>query len=408
MEKELKYILQNRIPFEEAIALINQHTVPLGETYILINDISGEILAEDIIATADQPPFPRSPLDGYAFRGEDSKGASKESPVTLKVVEKVCAGDFAAAKVNPGEAVRIMTGAQIPEGANAVIRQEDTNLGVEEVSLYKEVAPYENYCRQGEDYLAGEVLISQGTKLDYTAITVLASNGVDKVLVKRKPVISLLTTGNELIAPGKPLQAGQIYDSNLYGIKARLKELGFVCKARHVEDDAESVKTAIYKELKNADAVITTGGVSVGEKDILNDVLPALKADILFGGIMIKPGSPAKYAFVQGKPVLALSGNPFAAMATLELLGRPMLAALMEDKSMVCRQLTARLEKDFPKASHQRRFIRAFYNEGKVTIPKTHGSGQIKSFIGCNCLIDIPKGMKELNAGDSVQVWMLS
>jgi molybdopterin molybdotransferase len=407
MEKEIKYILQSRIAFDEAIALINQHTVPLGEKYISINDISGEILAKDLIATADQPPFPRSPLDGYAFRGEESKGASKESPITLKVVDKICAGDFATAKVNPGEAIRIMTGAQIPEGANAIIRQEDTNMGIEEVSLYKEVAPYENYCKQGEDYLAGEVLIPHGTKLDFSAITVLASNGVDKVLVKRKPVISLLTTGNELTAPGEPLQAGQIYDSNLYGIKARLKELGFVCKGRHVEDDIESVKTAICKELEEADAVITTGGVSVGEKDILNDVLPALKADLLFGGIMIKPGSPAKYAFVQGKPVLTLSGNPFAALATLELLGRPMLAALMEDKSMLCRQLTASLENDFPKTSNQRRFIRAFYNESKVTIPKTHGSGQIKSFLGCNCLIDIPKGTKELRAGDIVHVWLL-
>lgn len=198
MEKN-REILQNRIPLEEAVERIYEAVKPLAETECDLEAADGTILSESYQAQYDQPPFPRSPLDGYALRGEETKGASREHPVVFPVVDQLCAGDRSNICVNPGQAVRIMTGAMIPEGANAVIRQEDTDLGEKQVSIWEEVKPYGNYCFQGEDYHAGDILVKEGTRLDYISIGILASGGKKRVKVRKIPRISLITTGNELI-----------------------------------------------------------------------------------------------------------------------------------------------------------------------------------------------------------------
>ena len=179
--KENWEILQNRIPLEEAVERISEALKPLVETECDLEAADGTILSESYQAQYDQPPFPRSPLDGYALRGEETKGASREHPVVFPVVDKLCAGDRSNICVNPGQAVRIMTGAMIPEGANAVIRQEDTDLGEKQVSIWEEVKPYGNYCFQGEDYHAGDILVKEGTRLDYISIGILASGGKKRI-----------------------------------------------------------------------------------------------------------------------------------------------------------------------------------------------------------------------------------
>lgn len=396
-----------RIPLEEAVNRIKSNTVRLPAIVKKLEDICGEVLAEDILAANDQPPFSRSPLDGYAIKGENSSNASKETPVKLKVVGKICAGDDQEYQINSGEAVRIMTGAKIPDSANAVIGQEDTDYGETEVLLYDSVKPFQNYCYQGEDYKKGDLLIKKGTVLDYTAIAVLASNGISEVKVYPKPFLAVIVTGDELVEPGQPLTQGKIYNTNLFLIRARLKELGIDCRAVCASDCTEAVKEEILKQLETAEGIITTGGVSVGEKDILNEVLPRLNANILFEGIDIKPGSPAKYAFMNGKPILALSGNPFAAAATLELLGRPMIGALMGTEKMECIKIKAQMENSFLKSSPGKRFIRGIYRDGKVKIPKQHSSGQIASLLGCNCMIEIEAKSGPVLEGSQVTVWML-
>lgn len=396
-----------RIPLEEAVERIKHNTFRLPMMVKKLDDICGEILAEDILAANDQPPFSRSPLDGYAIRGEDSADASKETPVKLKIVGKLCAGDSQEYQINPGEAVRIMTGAKIPDSANAVIRQEDTDYGESEVLLYTSVKPFQNYCYQGEDYKKGDLLIKKGTVLDYTAIVLLASNGISEVKVYPKPFLAVIVTGDELVEPGQPLAPGKIYNSNLFLIRSRLRELGIGCRAVCAADCTETVKEEILNQLKTADGVITTGGVSVGEKDILNEVLPELNARILFEGIEMKPGSPAKYALIHDKPILALSGNPFAAAATLELLGRPMIGAMMGTEKMECVKGKAEMENSFLKASPGKRFIRGVYEDGKVKIPEQHSSGQIASLLGCNCMIEIEAKSGSVLKGSQVKVWML-
>ena len=210
MEKN-REILQNRIPLEEAVERIYEAVKPLAEAECDLEAADGTILSESYQAQYDQPPFPRSPLDGYALRGEETKGASREHPVVFPVVDQLCAGDRSNICVNPGQAVRIMTGAMIPEGANAVIRQEDTDLGEKQVSIWEEVKPYGNYCFQGEDYHAGDILVKEGTRLDYISIGILASGGKKRVKVRKIPRISLITTGNELIEPGEPMNLSLIH-----------------------------------------------------------------------------------------------------------------------------------------------------------------------------------------------------
>lgn len=387
--------------------LIQTKTMSLQLRELLLEDIQGEAVAVDVFAANDQPPFPRSPLDGYALMAADSTGASIDNPVKLKVIGKVCAGEDKEFSLKKGTAVRIMTGAVIPEGADVVIRQEDTDYGENTVEIYQELKSYQNYCFRGEDYKKGELLISKGSVLDYTAVAVLASNGVSKVLVHPKPRVAILATGDELIEPGEPLKNAKIYDSNLAMLRARLREWGIQSTAMHVGDSKEAVELEMNHQLQTMDAVITTGGVSVGEKDIMNEVLTEMQTEILFDGIALKPGSPAKYALIQGKPVLALSGNPFAAAATLELLGRPMLAALMDNLQFNCKKITGRLKYAFEKSSPQRRFIRGKCENHQVEVSGANSSGQIYSMMGCNCLVEIPAGSGPLIADSEVTVWML-
>lgn len=259
----------------------------------------------------------------------------------------------------------------------------------------------------GEDYQKGDLLLTAGTVLNFAATAVLASNGISEVMVYPKPKIVVLATGDELVEPGTSLDEGKIYDSNLYMVKARLREWGIESKTFHIQDKEEIVKQTIIDSLKEADAVITTGGVSVGEKDILNKVLRETEMELLFDGVNLKPGSPAKYALYQEKPILALSGNPFAALATLELLGKPMLDCLMHVKEGKQKRTTAVLENAFLKASKVRRLIRGIYENGRVRIPKGHSSGQLFSMIGCNCLVDIPKGTDKLLEGSVVEIIVL-
>lgn len=402
---------ENRIELDQALELIRSQTCPLEASSMKLEDLSGELLAQPVEALQDQPPFPRSPLDGYAIRGRDSAGASHENPVVLKVIGKICAGDDLRLEVGPGQAVRIMTGARIPQGATAVIRQEDTDLGCPLVRLFSSVKDGQNYCCQGEDYHRGDLLLEPGQVLDHAAVALLASNGAAQVQVYRRPLAAVITTGDELVPAGVSLTPGKIYNSNRYLLQARLRELGISSAAVHVGDDPEAVKSALKTWIRQADLCITTGGVSVGEKDILQSVLEELDARILFHGLKMKPGSPAKYGFLQGKPVLALSGNPFAAAATFEILGRAALEVLSHGIVRCCRQREAVLETGFSKPSFQRRFVRGRYQErngmGYVTLPQNHGSGQIASLCGCNCMADIPSGAGPLEAGARVRVWLL-
>ena len=406
--------METGISVERAIELIEQYTKPVGTETVPATRAHGRVLAQDVCAPIDQPPWPRSPLDGYALRAQDSAGASRETPVTLRVIDTIYAGGWSEKTVGAGECVRLMTGAPIPAGCDCVIRQEDTDLGGDQVQICRTLRAWENYCRAGEDFRRGDVLLPAGTKLCGNAYGVLASAGLlreDVLLtVYRRVRCALLCTGDELVPNTvRPLPPGKIYSSNEAVLTARLQELGMeltaVCGG--FSDDEAQLAEAIRAAAADADVILTTGGVSVGAKDILHQTLPLLDAERVFWRVRLKPGTPLMFSLLADKPLLSLSGNPFAASATFELFARPLLAARSGDRSLRAQIISGALETDFKKFGRMRRFVRAVFRDGIVSIPQGHSSGQLASAVGTNCLAEIPGADAPLPAGSEVRVWLL-
>ena len=398
------------IELEKAIKLMVESIEEIKETEeIKLIEAGGRIIAEDIFAPMNNPPFDRSPLDGYAIIAEDTKGASRENIKKLTVVECIFAGEYSERVLQRGEAVRIMTGAKMPKGADCVIRQENTNYGQDEVEIYEELCEYDNYCFAGEDVKKEDLLIREGALLTYVHQGILSSIGISKVKVKAKPRIGVIVTGDEVGIPGQQLGSGKIYDSNLHLLYSRLNEFGLKpIIAEVIGDSPEKVGKRISEIIWDVDLIITTGGVSVGEKDILHNVLQLIDAKRVFWKVNLKPGTPAMYSLYKNKPILSLSGNPFATLTTFELLGRPVLAKLSGNDNLQLKQVNGIMEDEFNKPSMKRRFMRAFFNNGKVSfLENKHSSGMLASMIGCNCLIDVKKGTQKLSKGDNVEVVLL-
>lgn len=401
---------RERISLEEALRLVRDSLRPLGEEMVDLGQALGRTLSRDVCAAIDQPPFDRSPLDGYALRSQDVQGASWDTPVSLRVLERVCAGEIPTQTVTLGTATRIMTGAPLPPGCNCVVRQEDTDLGCLTVQIHTPVAVGQNYVHAGEDYRKGDLLLAAGTRLDAAGVGVLASAGCCRIWVYRRPRVALLVTGDEVVEPTiHPLPPAKIYTANSYLLGARLNELGMEEVSCHVTgDDPREVASCIKQLLAGHDCLISTGGVSVGERDVFHQALPLAGAQPVFWRVQIKPGTPAMYALLGGKPVLSLSGNPFAAAATFELLARPMLHALCPEPQLEMVTLQACLDTAVEQGSSMRRFLRGTYTNGHVTLPQGHSSGVLRPLVGCNCLVEMPAGSAPLKAGDICTIYLFS
>lgn len=400
----------SELSLSQAQKLLLERIEKIEETEeILLWDAVNRVLAEDIFAGHDQPPFPRSPLDGYAVRSEDISGASKEYPAKLTVIDEVDAGHVSRKCVTKGTAVRIMTGAPIPDGADCIVGQEDTDYGEELVEIYEKIGAYENYCYSGEDYKAGTRILKKDTVLGSVEAGILASLGMECVSVYRRPKAAVLTTGDELILPGEELSEGKIYDSNLYTLVTRLTSLGVeVTRTGRTGDDPQEAAEWLRESEKQADIMITTGGVSVGKKDSMHEVLKRLNCERIFWKIAIKPGMPTLCAGYRDKLLICLSGNPFGAAVNLELLVRPLLAGMSGRKDLELKRRKAVSESVFSKRSAVTRYVRAYYEEGRVRIPEgSNASGILSSMCGCNCLIEIPAGTPKVERGDEVWIVLL-
>ena len=407
------------ISVEQAMEHILQYTPVINETEeVELNKAGGRILAQDMVAEFNNPPFDRSPVDGYACKAEDLAGASSEHPVKLKVMEEVDAGQYSERVMESGQAVRIMTGAAIPKGCDCCIFQEDTDYGEETVEIYREVKQWDNYCFAGEDFKKGTTLLKKGTHIGYVEAAVLAGMGAAKVPVYRRPKVVLLTTGDEVVEPGNPLPAGKIYNSNMTMLSARMMELGiepFYMEA--VKDNPQVMAEKIKEIAEQADMIITTGGVSVGKKDIMHESIRLIDAERIFWRVNMKPGMPTLFSVYEnasgGKvPVISLSGNPFGVAVTIELLIRPALEKMMQNPAIGLKEVTGVMADDFMKGIKGRRFIRAYWENGRFHLPNgLHSNGVLSSMAGCNCLIDTKtmedKESKSLKTGDKVSaVWL--
>lgn len=398
------------IDLEEAIETSLKYIKPNNNVEILdILDSFNRVLTQDIFAKIDNPPFDKSPLDGYAIISSDSKKASKQTPIKLKVLGEINAGEVFKGEIKTGEAVRIMTGAMMPKGADTVIRQEDTNYKEDIVEIYKSLNHLENYCFKGEDIKKDDKIAQKGDKITHIHIGVFSSLGIKEIEVYQKINIGLMTTGDEIVEANAKLTEGKIYNSNKNMLIARLKEIGFEVTIMDTQNDnTDDVINCINKYKLNLDFIITTGGASVGKKDIFHEVIEKTEAKKIFWRINMKPGTPAIFWIIEDMPILSLSGNPFASIATFELLARPILSKLSNDKSIMYKTTKSTMMTNWDKKSIGRRFIRAKIDyTGVYTKSKGHSSGMLGSMIDCNCLIDIPAGNNGLKKGDLVNIVLL-
>lgn len=397
-----------RISLEQALDILMDHITPGKTVKKPLEECLGLVLSEDVTALLDMPPFSRSAQDGYAFLAKDSTGASKEQPVCLKVTGKIYAGDFLETEVKTGEAVRIMTGAMIPAGADCVLRQEDTDEGEDVVQIYKEIEQGFCICFKGEEYKKGHILLHGGTKIDAAALAVASGNGIMELPVYEWVKAAVVSSGSEVVEPGIPLTPGKIYNTNTVYMKARLSQLGAeVCMTRTVGDELTVMEEALKEAASQAELVVTTGGVSVGQKDLTEEALLSIGAKILFHGIAIKPGMPTLAAEKDGVLFIGLSGNPFSAAIPFEMFVREILALKMGDPTLKLRKETLTAVTGFSKDSRKRRFLRGKAEGKEVWLPDQQANGQMRSMVGCNCLIDIPAGSGPVKAGDKVQVLWL-
>lgn len=397
-----------RISLEQALNILMDHVTHGKTERKTLEDCLGLVLSEDVYALLDMPPFSRSAHDGYALCSKDSIGATGENPVKLKVTGKIYAGDHLDVQVRPGEAVRIMTGAMVPAGADCVLRQEDTDEGEDVVQIYKEVEPGCSICFKGEEYKKGHTLLHEGTKIDAAALAVASGNGIMELPVYRRVKAAVVSSGSEVVEPGTPLTPGKIYNTNTVYMKARLHQLGAqVMMSRTVGDELEIMEDALKEAANQAELVITTGGVSVGQKDLTEEALLSIGAEILFHGIAIKPGMPTLAAEKDGVLFIGLSGNPFSAAIPFEMFVREILSLKMGDPDLKLRRETLTAVTGFSKNSRRRRFLRGKAEGKEVWLPDQQANGQMRSMVGCNCLIEIPAGSGPVKAGDKVEVLWL-
>ncbi len=412
---EKKTLQLKEVTIEQACKLVREYSVPTDQTELAdIGEACGRILAEDVCAGFDNPPFDRSPLDGFAVRSEDIAEASKENPAELCVVDGVFAGSVSDAFVGKGQAVRIMTGAPIPLGADCIVRQEDTeklqdqsNLRYakpgETVRVFKSVGHHENYCFAGEDFRKGQMALKRGRKLTFAEIGLLASLGRRTAEVYRRPRAAVIATGDEIVMPGEPLSPGKIYNSNLFLIQAGVKSCGAdVTYCRQAGDSPELIAECIREAAQPADIVITTGGVSVGEKDYLPQALEMMGARIVFNRISIKPGSPTTFSVWNGTPVLSLTGTPFGAAVNFNILARPVLAESGHDSSFEVSYEYAVFRGTFRKESRKTRYIKGILRGSEVIFSENLRNTGVKS--GYNCFIEVPAGTMGLSDGEKVRV----
>lgn len=398
------------VSLEEAQSLILDCVKQQECEVIEIFAAKDRVLAQDIFSEIDSPPFDRSPLDGYAVRSEDLVGVNKENPIKLKVIDKIYAGYVSKKIVGKLEAIRIMTGAKIPDGADTIVRQEDTELlENNNVSILVSQNKHDNVIFKGEDFRAGSKILDKGTLLKSSELMAIASLGLDKVTVFKKPVVAVITTGDELQNPGEKLSEGKIYNSNRIFLKMRLEELG--CETLFfdsINDDEKAIFDLIKKAEKSCDILISTGGVSVGEKDIVQKVVKSAGYNVLFWKVDIKPGSPMFAANKNSKLYIGLSGTPVAAATTFELTVRNTIAKMLSCDELKLQEVYAILEDEFKKVSKKRRFLRVKLEQveqNKVYIDKAYQSpGQINTMLNSNAILEVCKST-ELKIGDRVKVY---
>ena len=404
------------IKVEEALKIILDSVNVLSNEKVELRVSLDKVLAEDVYAGLDIPPFHNSAMDGYALIASDTEGASSTHPRRLRVIEDLKAGYVATRPLGSGEAIRIMTGAPFPPGADAVIMVEETKVEGEEhkdefVEILREVKPGENVRQAGEDIRKGEIVIEKGKVIGPAEIGMLASLGMDKVEVIRLPKVAILATGDELIKVNEALVPGKIRSSNSYTLYGQVLCCGGIpVDLGIVRDVREEIRTKIESG-PGCDMLLTSGGVSVGDYDLVKDILAELGTEMKFWKVAMKPGKPLAFGLIRGKPVFGLPGNPVSCMVIFEQFVRPAILKMSGRIRLNRPEVLAILKEDIKKKPGRKHFLRAWVElkDGWYWVKTTgpQGSGILRSMSLANGLMIIPEDAGEVKAGEKVRVQLL-
>lgn len=400
---------------EEHLAVVLGAVAPAEPQRLPLHGCLGLALCEDVTSRVDLPGFDNSAMDGYAVRAADVVAADPAVPgswVTLPVVAEVAAGGVATRPVGPGEAVRIMTGAMLPPGADAVVRVEDTDGGTVHVQIRAAVSVGRSVRPAGEDVREGSVVLESGSVLDARRVALLAATGHGEALVRPRPRVAVVSTGAELVPPGLALGPGQLYDSNSHMLEAAVAECGAVTLRRlTVEDEAAAVLRLVTDLAEEADAIVTTGGVSMGAYDVVKESLRDHGVD--FVQVAMQPGKPQGFGVVgtRAVPVFALPGNPVSAYVSFEVFVRPALRRLMGLDPVTRPVLPARLVHDLRSPAGRTQIARAVATRGESCWHADPVWGQASHFVAdlsrANAFVIVPAEVTVVAAGDEVAMWLL-
>lgn len=397
---------------EEALERILSKIHPLPAIQVPLAEAAGLVLAEDVIAREDMPPFANSAMDGFALRSQDSQPRNGQPP-RLRVTGSVAAGYVAEHAVEAGTAMRIMTGAPVPPGADAVIQIELTNYDGPQstwVEVLQAVAPDNNVRHAGEDMRSGQTVLRQGNEIGPWEIGILATLGKAAVPVIRQPRVAILGTGDEVIEIDQPLAPGKIRNSNSYLLEAAVRRAGAQSiRLGIARDTVESLREK-FSQAMDSDLILTSGGVSVGDFDLVKNIM-AEQGEINFWRINMRPGKPVAFGHIGATPLLGLPGNPVSAAVTFELFGRPVLRKMAGHTRLSRPQVEVVVEDGVRERASRRHYVRAHveWRDGRFVARTTgnQGSHIMTSLLNANALVIVPEGGVEIKAGATAQALML-
>ena len=395
--------IKDTIPLEEARDLIAAACRPIGRRErVALVDANGRVSAADVQSTRDVPPFSRAGMDGFAVIADDTFGASRYEPKTLNVIEKVYTGQVPTQQVTAGTAVEIATGAPMPPGADAVVMVEETEKAGDQVRILTPVYPRQNVGRQGADIVVGQTVIRDGDVLNPSRIGALAALGIGEVEVYQKPTVAILSTGNEIVDPGQELQPGQIYDINKFTLSTIIQEHGGIPKPFATAQDTIDALEQAIDACVSCDVLVFSGGSSVGERDLILDVI-GRKGEIVFHGIAVKPGKPTVFGTIQGKPMFGMPGYPTSCLSNAYMLLVPALRSIARLAPRQLPTVSVPLGQRIVSTTGRHQFYTVRIVDGQA-MPAFKASGDITSMSQADGYIEIPAQTDIVEKGEVVEV----
>jgi len=396
--------IKETLPIDEARALVFDALPAITRTErVALHRAAGRVAAADVVSAVDVPPFNRAGMDGYAVIAEDTFGAGRYEPRVLTTIQTIYTGETPSKPIASGQCAEIATGAPMPDGASAVVMVEETEREGDQIRIFTPVYPNQNVGRRGADLKTGDVAVSRGMFLTPARVGALAAAGISDVEVYARPRVAILSTGNEVAAPGAPLPPGHIYDINRFTLEAITREHGGEPLTHPAAPDTiEDLTSALARAAAEADIIVFSGGSSVGERDLILDVIDQ-RGDVVFHGIAVKPGKPTVFGRVDGKPILGMPGYPTSCLSNAYMLLVPMIRRMARLPPWTPQTVSLPLSRRVVSTTGRHQFYTVRIRDGKAE-PAFKASGDITSMAAADGYIEIPAQTDVVEAGEIVDV----